>query len=253
MVDAPVSNAFSNLVPFTQFTGMPVSDTKGLAGLKPAFADHLQDLLQDAPDYGVNAGVTSGFRDPVQQAALWQRQLALSGGDASAARHFVAPPGGSMHNAGMAADLFPADSPTLHAMAPDYGLTFPMPWEPWHIEPAGGRGAAVAAGAPAPPPIPASRAANGVSAAGPAPSNLGQVASAIPLPAAGAPATPGFNLTDAVTALAGAPVAQQQLSTAQWSPPARPTVMPPPTKPSAAAMLATLLGGAHKPLILSPI
>ena len=50
---------------------------------------------------------------------------------------------GSMHCKGLAADLAFADDATqqwAHDHAADFGLTFPMSWEPWHAEPIGARG-----------------------------------------------------------------------------------------------------------------
>jgi peptidoglycan hydrolase-like protein with peptidoglycan-binding domain len=49
--------------------------------------------------------VTSGFRDPVQQQALWDKALARYG-SAQAARKWVAPPGSSPHQSGRAIDFY---------------------------------------------------------------------------------------------------------------------------------------------------
>jgi hypothetical protein len=83
------------------------------------------------------------------QAGLWENALAKYGSP-EAARKWVAPPGKSMHNRGMAVDfagpgglLRDANSPEaqwLAANAARYGLAVPMEWEPWQVEYAGARG-----------------------------------------------------------------------------------------------------------------
>src|ERR1044072_6685491 len=78
--------------------------------------------------------ITSGFRSVAQQQQLWDAAVKKYG-SAAAARKWVAPPGDSHHNKGVAADLG-GDLAWAHANAARFGLKFPMPWEAWHIEPA---------------------------------------------------------------------------------------------------------------------
>lgn len=110
-----------------------------LAQLQPGFADHLQDLIQDQGDQGNTVGIGSGYRDNAKQAQLYAAALAKYGSPA-VARLWVAPPGASNHNRGVAADLqysSPQGMAAVRAAAPDYGLTFPLGNENWHIEPQG--------------------------------------------------------------------------------------------------------------------
>lgn len=111
-----------------------------LAGLQPDFAARLEALLSALP--GVT--ITSGYRSPAAQSAIYARALRHHGRGASL---WAALPGRSMHNFGLAADLhFPRGDvrAAAHVAAARFGLVFPMPWEPWHIEPAGGRALAYA-------------------------------------------------------------------------------------------------------------
>lgn len=120
---------------------MALDDAK-LAQLGALLADRLQDMQQDfqiegQPGFSIN----SGYRSPERQAQLFNAAVAKYGSP-DAARKWVAPPGHSMHNSGLAADLAfaPGAMSTVHALAPQYGLKFPMPYENWHIEPVETRG-----------------------------------------------------------------------------------------------------------------
>ena len=83
---------------------------------------------------GGRLSVVSGYRSVEEQQALW---------DASdKTGTWVAAPGKSNHNHGVAVDLgFETDDATdwAHANAARFGLMFPMDYEPWHIEPVGVR------------------------------------------------------------------------------------------------------------------
>lgn len=111
-----------------------------LAGLQPDFAARLEALLSVLP--GVT--ITSGYRSAAAQGAIYARALRSHGRGASL---WAARPGHSMHEAGLAADLhFPRGDvrAVAHVAAARFGLVFPMRWEPWHVEPAGGRALAYA-------------------------------------------------------------------------------------------------------------
>lgn len=106
------------------------------SGMDPAFAGALQQLFAGAPaDVQRQLRVGSGYRSIARQQQLW---------DASdKSGKMVARPGGSQHNHGRAADLKfldPAARAYVHANAKQYGLNFPMSYEPWHVELAGARG-----------------------------------------------------------------------------------------------------------------
>ena len=103
-------------------------------GYNPQFKSALDRLLEAAAG---RVTVTSGYRSPEHQARLWQDALRKYGSEAEA-RRWVAPPGRSRHNLGVAADLAgPLDR--AHALAARFGLTFPLGNENWHIELQGAR------------------------------------------------------------------------------------------------------------------
>ena len=78
---------------------------------------------------GGRYSVSSGYRSIAEQTILWNRS------DKSG--RWVARPGSSRHNYGLAADLAPATLAAHRSAAGQHGLIFPMSWEPWHIEPVG--------------------------------------------------------------------------------------------------------------------
>jgi hypothetical protein len=80
--------------------------------------------------------IESGDRDTETQTRLWEEAVAKYGPDE--ARNWVAPPGHSNHEKGIAID-FGGDMALLAQLAPQYGLYQPMSWEPWHWEPLGSR------------------------------------------------------------------------------------------------------------------
>lgn len=105
-----------------------------ISHFRDAFGGRLAAMLQDAPS-GVN--IMSGYRSPERQTELWNAALKKYGSP-QAARKWVAPPGHSNHNHGIAADLTfssPAAKQWVHKNAAKYGLRFRMAHEGWHIEP----------------------------------------------------------------------------------------------------------------------
>lgn len=109
------------------------------SGLDPNFKAALDGLAAAAKGAGHEITVFSGFRSVERQTELWESALKRYG-SAERARKWVAPPGRSNHNFGIAADLrYSSDAARqfAHARAGDFGLHFPMSWEPWHIEPQG--------------------------------------------------------------------------------------------------------------------
>ena len=120
-------------------------------GLNPDFSTALaQMLLAAEADLGPNAlSITSAYRSPEKQAELYQAAIKKYGSPA-AARKWVAPPGKSMHNKGVAVDFGAAgggllrdpnsrEAQWLKANAAKFGLDIPMSWEPWQVELAGAR------------------------------------------------------------------------------------------------------------------
>lgn len=102
--------------------------------LEATFNTSLQKFLAAM---GGKAKVTSGKRSNKRQQELWEQALKKYG-DPEVADNWVARPGTSRHESGLAADLSFHDDKTraeAHRVAQQYGLHFPMEWEPWHIEP----------------------------------------------------------------------------------------------------------------------
>lgn len=112
-------------------------------GLNPQFSSALEQLFASAPDNIRNSlRVGSGYRSPERQEQLWADALKKYGSP-EAARKWVAPPGRSQHNHGHAADLkYLSDDARkwAHENAANFGLSFPLSNEDWHIELAGARG-----------------------------------------------------------------------------------------------------------------
>jgi hypothetical protein len=96
----------------------------GAEGLQASFVAQLVCLFDRVP----GTWIVSGFRTHAEQAALYRRKPELA-----------APPGHSMHELGLAADLgYPSSAARrdAHAAAAVCGLRFPVEREPWHVEPA---------------------------------------------------------------------------------------------------------------------
>lgn len=107
-------------------------------GLNPTFEAAVNQMIADAPG---SISISSGFRSVQRQKELWNQALKKYGSPA-VARKWVAPPGNSKHNHGLAADLKYASDEVkrwAHENAAKYGLTFPLSNEDWHIEPIGAR------------------------------------------------------------------------------------------------------------------
>jgi hypothetical protein len=108
----------------------------GYDGMNPEFASRLQQMIAAS---GGRVTINSGYRSVEKQQQLWEAALKKYG-DPEVADNWVARPGKSHHNKGIAADLGFADAAArqwVHANAAKFGLFFPMEWEPWHIEPMG--------------------------------------------------------------------------------------------------------------------
>lgn len=120
-----------------------------IEGLDDSFSTNLASLLQAAPpEIRSKLGVYSARRSSQRQKELWAGALKKYG-SAARARKWVAPPGRSRHESGLAADLSYngaslSEAPAsvvrwLHNNAGQYGLHFPLGNENWHIELEGSR------------------------------------------------------------------------------------------------------------------
>ncbi|WKL42066.1 D-alanyl-D-alanine carboxypeptidase family protein [Sinorhizobium meliloti] len=117
-------------------------------GMADAFASKLAKMLASMPD-DLKGSVTinSGYRSIERQQQLWLDALKKYGSP-EAARKWVAPPGNSQHNHGNAADLGYSSGQArqwMHANAGNFGLSFPLANENWHIEDADARNKQVSA------------------------------------------------------------------------------------------------------------
>jgi len=99
-----------------------------LDGVNPQLASAVQQIINLS---GGRVWVNSGYRDYALQSQLYS-QAVQKYGSADAGNH-VAPPGHSNHEKGLAVDLG-GDLAFAHQLASRLGLSFPMSWEPWHIE-----------------------------------------------------------------------------------------------------------------------
>lgn len=117
--------------------------TDSFSGMHDDFRVALEDMFAAAPEsIRASLNVSSGFRSNERQAQLWAEALEKYG-SAAEARKWVAPPGSSQHNHGNAADLrFASDEARawMHENAAEFGLSFPLSNENWHIELATARG-----------------------------------------------------------------------------------------------------------------
>jgi uncharacterized protein YcbK (DUF882 family) len=94
----------------------------GLAPVMVAALDRADAVL------GRSVQVTSGYRSPAEQEDLWTRRRLNP--------NPVAPPGTSMHEAGLAVDVAPSEVAALLAVADVVGLCQPLPQgDPVHFEP----------------------------------------------------------------------------------------------------------------------
>ena len=145
LAEGVTQSVSSNLL--SSFLGSGKSQAH-ISGLNTQFATAMTSMLEAAPD-AVRSALTinSGFRSVARQAELFDVALKKYG-SVEAARKWVAPPGNSQHNKGMAADLGYTNVSArewVHANAGKYGLAFPLSNENWHIELAGARGGKSAA------------------------------------------------------------------------------------------------------------
>lgn len=103
-------------------------------GMYAPFQSAIDRMISDAPG---KITVASGYRTPERQEELWNEHAAKYP-DPEVRDNYVARPGQSSHNYGLAADLSYADQEALkwaQENAPRYGLNFRMGHENWHIEP----------------------------------------------------------------------------------------------------------------------
>lgn len=96
------------------------------------FSKRLDAFLKKAKEVGHKINIFSGYRSITKQKELWDKSDKTG--------KMVAQPGYSMHNWGLAGDLKYGSNAAkgwAHKNAEQFGLYFPMSFEPWHIQLAG--------------------------------------------------------------------------------------------------------------------
>lgn len=99
--------------------------TGSASGLSPQFLGMFNRYNQAL---GGILRIISGFRSSAQQSVLYARYLAGTG-------NLAAPPGRSKHERGLAIDHAPRATAGMKGTARGFGLHYPVPGEPWHVEP----------------------------------------------------------------------------------------------------------------------
>ena len=111
-------------------------------GLNRDFASKVRDMLLDMPqEERVQVQITSAARTNERQDQMWQAAKAKYGSEAAAAI-WVARPGNSNHETGLAIDIKTTSESArrwMHSNASRFGLRFPHAHEPWHLEPISAR------------------------------------------------------------------------------------------------------------------
>ncbi|MFE5290077.1 M15 family metallopeptidase [Nocardia sp. NPDC056611] len=106
----------------------------GTEGLDPRLAAAFAAAASDADAAGVTLWITSGYRTPGEQEALWEDGLQTYGSP-EAARRWVLPPGESTHVTGQAIDVGPIEGAQwLEANGSHWGLCRMYDNEWWHFE-----------------------------------------------------------------------------------------------------------------------
>ena len=115
----------------------PASTGLGAGGLNPDLAAAVDALISASKG---RVYLVSALRSTSHQAELWAAALEQYG-NPEIADNWVAPPGHSMHERGLAVDLGGDISLALELIARlRLPLWRPMSWEPWHFELVGSRG-----------------------------------------------------------------------------------------------------------------
>lgn len=148
--DSLIGSAMSSLKSIG--TAIFGSSTKGLkiaAGVDTTGTNKtfLNNIAGMAAEYNQKTGktldMTSAYRSPEKQQKLWQAAVNKYGSEAEA-RKWVAKPGSSFHEKGLAADINysnrgPIEEADKLGLLQKYGLYRPISNEHWHIEPIGSR------------------------------------------------------------------------------------------------------------------
>ncbi|MET8423230.1 M15 family metallopeptidase [Nocardia sp. NPDC004860] len=116
--------------------GLPAAKAvaAGTDGLAPRLAAAYNDAATEAHNAGVSLWITSGYRTPAEQEALWEDGLQTYGSP-EAARRWVLPPNESTHVTGEAIDVGPREGAQwLEDNGSHWGLCRMYDNEWWHYE-----------------------------------------------------------------------------------------------------------------------
>lgn len=114
----------------------PAATGLGTEGLNPELSAAVDALIRAS---GGRVYLVSGLRSSDHQAVLWAEALEQYGSP-EIADNWVAPPGHSMHERGLAVDLGGDIALAVRLVAElKLPLWRPMSWEPWHFELVGAR------------------------------------------------------------------------------------------------------------------
>lgn len=108
--------------------GAAIGTATPYAGLTPIVSKQVQALV--AASRG-KVRLVSGYRTLAEQQAMYEEAGRRYGTENAGA--WVADPAHSNHVKGSAVDLA-GDLSVIRQLAPQFGLTAPMAWEPWHLE-----------------------------------------------------------------------------------------------------------------------
>lgn len=130
-VDGVVAEARAVLDPEAIVPAPVSSVAPATSGLHPSLEGAVRRLIHAAAG---RLRVVSGYRSPVRQAELWEQALARYGSP-EAADDWVARPGTSMHERGLAVDLAGDLDLAVEIIGRlDLPLHRPLANEPWHFE-----------------------------------------------------------------------------------------------------------------------
>ncbi|MCM6772282.1 M15 family metallopeptidase [Nocardia sp. CDC159] len=111
-----------------------IESAAGTAGLDPTLAAAYSLAEAEAHAQGVPLSITSGYRTPAEQEALWEDGIRTYGSPEEA-RRWVLPPGESTHVQGRAVDVGPVQGAQwLEANGNRWGLCRTFDNEYWHFE-----------------------------------------------------------------------------------------------------------------------
>ncbi|WP_407939575.1 M15 family metallopeptidase [Nocardia terrae] len=133
-----VTVAAQDISPDVSLTAAGAPAAKSIAagtdGLDPSLAAAYNSAAAEAHAQGVSLSITSGYRTPAEQEALWEDGLQTYGSP-EAARRWVLPPSESTHVTGQAIDVGPREGAQwLEDNGNHWGLCRMYDNEWWHFE-----------------------------------------------------------------------------------------------------------------------